>query len=95
MNGLVFYGLVDFYENKDDLLRGFKELSLDDIYTYKMYVYSLPFMKDDIKDLIWGYLNEYEGIELDIAKEYRKAKEKIERRKQYEMENPDKVVELE
>lgn len=78
---LIFYGLVDFFECKELLRSIYNGCSIDEIEVFKLYVYSLPFMKDDIKDLIWDYLNGYDESQFNLSKEYRKAKEKLERRK--------------
>lgn len=87
--GIIFYSIVGFWENKQRILEVYQEMTIDEIEIYKMYVYSLPFMEDDIKDLIWEYLNGYEEAKFILGAKYRKAKEKLEkRRKEYiEVEN--------
>lgn len=79
--GIVFYGLVGFWENKEKILDDFNQMNIDEIEIYKMFVYSLPFMEDDIKDLIWEYLNGYAESKFILSAKYRKAKEKLEKRK--------------
>ena len=77
---MVFYSLLDFYPKRETIKHEFELLSLDDKIIYKMYVYSLPWTDDDIKDLIWEYLNGWiEGIS-ELGKKYRKKKEKNKRR---------------
>ena len=58
--GFVFYGLLDFYKNKEVVVEIYNKMNIDEKEIYKMYVYSLPFMEDDIKDLIWDYINGFE-----------------------------------
>lgn len=79
--GIVFYGLLGFWENKEKILDDFSTMTIDEIEIYKMFVYSLPFMEDDIKDLIWEYLNGYTESKFILSAKYRKAKEKLEKRK--------------
>lgn len=83
--GFVFYGLVDFFENKENIKTTYEEMEISDKEIYKMYVYALPWMDDNIKDLIWEYINGYEESIFDLSKEYRKAKTKLEKRKAIEM----------
>ena len=80
-----FYNLLQFYNNKEYFRLVFSGMNSDDKKIYKMYVYSLPFMEDNIKDLIWDYLNGYEESKFDLAKEYRKAKNKLEKRRATEV----------
>ena len=84
---VVFYELIGFFEKKEDIKEIYDNFAIEQKEIYRMYVYSLPFMKDDIKDLIWEYLNGYEESKFDLSKEYRKAKEKLEKRKKNEMHN--------
>lgn len=89
---LEFYGLLDFYPNKENLKIIYNELSIDEKSIYKMYVYSLPFMDDNTKDLIWEFLNGWEECIFDLAKEYRIIKEKVERRKKIEVCNTEEIA---
>ena len=79
--GIIFYSVINFWENKDKILEEYKTMNIDEIEIYKMFVYSLPFMEDNIKDLIWEYLNEYEESKFDLGREYSKAKNRLEKRK--------------
>ncbi len=79
--GFVFYGLLDFYKNKEVVVEIYNKMNIDEKEIYKMYVYSLPFMEDDIKDLIWDYINGFEESQFDLALKHKKAKEKYEKRK--------------
>ena len=78
---LEFYSLVDFYPKKDRIKQVFEDLSLEDKRVYKMYVYSLCFETEYIKDLIWEYLNGWQEGIFDLAKEYRIKKQKMEKYK--------------
>lgn len=84
---LIFYGLLDFFPRKEEIKENFELLTLDEVINYKMYVYSLPFEEEYIKDLMWEYLNGwYESMFL-LGKHYRKKKEKNDKRQeQYDKE---------
>lgn len=84
-NVMTFYSLIDFYPKREIIKDNFDLLSLDDKIMYKMYVYSLPFMDDNTKDLIWEYINGWEEGKFDLAKKYREAKKKYDKRKESEM----------
>ena len=88
---MVFYGLVDFYATKEKIKLMYEKLNIDEKEIYKMYVYSLPFMEDNIKDLLWEYINNFEESQFDLAREYRKAKEKLEKRKKNAIYYSDEI----
>lgn len=95
---LQFNGLLDFYPNKENLKELYECLTTDERYLYKMYVYSLPFMDDDIKDLIWEYLNDnFEDGEskFNLANKYRLLKNRVEKRKVIEIYNTEETTQLE
>ncbi len=92
---MVFYGLVDFYATKEKIKLMYEKLNIDEKEIYKMYVYSLPFMEDNIKDLLWEYINNFEESQFDLAREYRKAKEKLEKRKKNAIYYSDEIEQLE
>ena len=100
---MVFYSLLDFYPKKEIIRQEFDLLSLDDKIIYKMYVYSLPWTDDDVKDLIWEYLNGWRESVSELGKKYRKKKQKNEQRqKKYdkereinEIQNNAEAIELE
>ena len=73
---LTFYSLVDFFPKKELIKVNYENLSSENKRIYKMYVYSLCFEKETIKDLIWEYLNGWEESQFDLAKEYRKRTQK-------------------
>ena len=78
---MEFYNLIGFYQNRKYFKSKYSELNVEERESYKMFVYSLPFMDDNIKDLIWEYLNGYEESRKDLTKKYHKAKTKLEKRK--------------
>ena len=89
--GFVFYGLLDFYKNKEVVVEIYNKMNIDEKEIYKMYVYSLPFMEDNIKDLIWNYINGYEESIFDLAREHTKARQKYEKRKRENVEVDEDV----
>lgn len=80
MGIIKFYGLLDFFPNKEKIKEEYDKLTLDEIIAYKKEVYSICFEREYIKDLIWEYLNGYEETQLDLAKEWRIKKNKMEQR---------------
>lgn len=53
-----FTDFKDFYNKKDIIKECFDDLSLQDKYMYKMYVYSNELIKRGKLDKIWEFLNE-------------------------------------
>lgn len=80
MENMKFYGLLDFYPRKEEIKNNYDMLTIDEIIQYKMYVYSLPFEEEYIKDLMWEYLNGWREAIFDLAKHYRRKKELNEKR---------------
>ena len=61
---LLFYGILDFYPNKEQIKESFQLLNYEKKKAYKRDVYSICFVKENIKDWIWEYLNDWtENIE--------------------------------
>jgi hypothetical protein len=89
---LVFYSLLDFFPNRENIKEIYQSKELDDKMIYKMYVYSLPFMEDNIKDLIWEYLNGWEEGQFELARFYRLKKEKLEKRKRLEIHDKEEIT---
>ena len=84
---LMFYGLVDFYQNKEQIKREYYKMPLNDKIIFKKEVYSLCFEKEYIKDLIWEYLNDWKESECFLIHEYMKKKRIIDnRQKKYDSE---------
>lgn len=95
MGIIKFYGLLDFFPNKEKIKEEYDKLTLDEIIAYKKEVYSICFEREYIKDLIWEYLNGYEETQLDLAKEWRIKKNKMEQRLKDESNNTIEVRKLE
>lgn len=95
MSIIKFYGLLDFFPNREKIKEEYDKLTLDEKILYKKEVYSICFEREYIKDLIWEYLNGYEETQLDLAKEWRIKKNKMEQRKKDESYNPNETNELE
>ena len=92
--GLIFYNVIEFFENKDKIKEIYQELSIDEIEYFKLYVYALPYMEENVKDLIWEWLNSNGEVEIisDLGKYYGKAKRKLENRKKYAVFNPNEII---
>lgn len=87
---LEYYSLLDFYPRRKIIKKIYDSLSLDEKRIFKMYVYSLPFEEDKIKDIIWEYLNEWGLSKFELSSAYRIRKEKLEKRKKIEIRNNEK-----
>ena len=83
---LVFYSILDFFPRKEEIKRIYDTLPFCDKKAYKMYVYSICFEKEYIKDLIWEYLNDWEESYFKLIDEYM-----IKRRKQKDASNKNNV----
>lgn len=84
---LVFYSILDFFPRRDEIKEIYNSLSFCDKKTYKMYVYSICFEKEYVKDLIWEYLNDWEESYFKLIDEYM-----IKRRKQKDVINKSDIV---
>ena len=80
MKGLGFYGILDFFPNREQIKEEYSKLNIEEIVLYKKQVYSICFEREYVKDLIWEYLNNWEESQFDLGKEYRLKKEKTEKR---------------
>lgn len=83
---LVFYGILDFFPRKDEIKEIYDNLSFSDKKIYKMYVYSICFEREYVKDLIWEYLNDWEESYFKLIDEYM-----IKRRKQKDVINKNNI----
>ena len=86
---MIFYSLLDFYPKKETIKQEYELLSLDEKIIYKMYVYSIPFEDEYIKDLIWEFLNDYKECIFDLARKYRIKKSRYDKRKQLYKESEE------
>ena len=82
---LIFYNLIDFFPKKEIIKIEYDLLTLEEKKIYKMYIYSLPFMEDDVKDGIWEYLNGWLEDYDRLCRKYTKVKRKYEKRKREAM----------
>lgn len=77
---MLFYSLLDFYPKKNIIKEEFDLLTLDEKINYKMYVYSIPFEDEYVKDLIWEFLNGWKESMFDLGRKYRIKKQKNDKR---------------
>lgn len=82
---MYIYGLLDFYQQKEKIRKGYKKMSRYEKHLYKMYIYSLCFETTYVKDLMWEYINGYRESLADLSKEYRLRKNKMEKIRKDEM----------
>lgn len=80
----MFYSLLDFFPKKEIIKAEYNSMTKEQKQQYKMYVYSLPFMEEDIKDRIWEYLNDWLEDYDKLCKKYKKVKIRYEKRKKEE-----------
>ena len=64
-----FIDFKDFYSRCDIIKGYFDDLSLQDKYMYKMYVYSNELIRRDRLNKIWEYLNEPFGSAYYVSKD--------------------------
>lgn len=55
---MQFIGIKDFYAKSQYVRLIYQDLTLQEKWNYKYYIYARPFLKDFYKDIIWEYLNE-------------------------------------
>ena len=84
---LVFYSILDFFPRRYEIKEIYNSLSFCDKKSYKMYVYSICFEKEYVKDLIWEFLNDWEESYMKLIDEYM-----IKKRKQKELNKKEEVV---
>ena len=82
MSDMKFYSLLDFYSKKEYIKMQYELLSVDEIIQYKMYVYSIPFEDEYIKDLIWEYLNGWQESFFELVRRHGIKKRKNDKRQQ-------------
>lgn len=71
---LRFYSLLEFYPKRFRIRAVYDMQRYEDKITYKMYVYSLCFEKEYVKDLIWEFLNSWTESEEKLDEEYNRRK---------------------
>lgn len=98
MENMKFYGLLDFFPRKEEIKNNYDMLTLDEKINYKLYVYSIPFEEEYIKDLIWEFLNGWKESMFDLSRKYRIKKQKNDKRQElydkerYESKNTIKII---
>ena len=92
---LKFYGLLDFYPRRFELRDLYQEKTTDEKIIYKMFVYSLCFEREYVKDLIWEFLNGWDEGQFELSKERRIRLKKMKDRMKYESENNVEAGQLE
>lgn len=75
---MKFYGIKDFYENKELYQIKYLLMTKKQKKAYKRFVYSISFENEYVKDVIWEYLNNEENSNETITKIY---EQRINRRK--------------
>ncbi len=70
---LKFIGFRDFFKRSNIIKKIYSDLSLEEKYNYKHYIYANPLMSDYYKDLIWEYLNGFIDKK-ELKKGYLKAR---------------------
>ena len=73
-DSMCFDTFCDFYDRREYIRAAYIGLDKHDKTLYKYYVYSRRILKDKVCDMIWEYLNSYEGEEFvnsvcDLSKE--------------------------
>ena len=68
----MFYGIRDFFKNKELYQIKYMLMSKKEKIAYKRFVYSICFEKENIKDLIWEYLNNEENSKEKLTELYSK-----------------------
>lgn len=81
---IMFYSLIDFFPKKEIIKAEYVSMTKEQKQQYKMYVYSLPFMEEDIKDRIWEYLNDWLEDYDKLCIKYNKAKKRYDKRRMEE-----------
>lgn len=84
---LVFYSILDFFPRRNEIKEIYNTLSFCDKKSYKMYVYSICFEKEYVKDLIWEFLNDWEESYMKLIDEYM-----IKKRKQKELNKKEEII---
>ena len=69
------YGLIYFYENRYEIVEMYDNMSQKEKWLFKKEIYSMPFEKEYVKDLIWEYIQGYDDMLLWL--EYKKRVDRI------------------
>lgn len=69
---MMFYGIRDFFENKELQQIKYMQMSEKQKKSFKRFVYSICWEKENVKDMIWEYLNNDEKSNERLTIEYNK-----------------------
>lgn len=70
--GVDFFDMEDLFNNRKLIRRNYQMLTKDYKRVYKWYFYfKLCLIKNPLKDLMWSYIAGCDGVEFDLASEYR------------------------
>lgn len=78
----IFYSIIDFFPRRDLIRNEYEKMDAKEKRIYKMYVYSICFENEYVKDCIWEYLNTNKDdlsfiyVLSNLAKEYRRKSKK-------------------
>ena len=67
---MKFYGIKDFYKNKELYQIKYLLMTTKQKKAYKRYVYSISFENEYAEDLIWEYLNNEDGSNEKLTELY-------------------------
>lgn len=75
----IFYGLDEFFKNKDLIREEVDCMNLNQLLLYRMYIYSTPFVTDYIRNSMWDFLmrDEDDMVFVKIYYDYKKNKKNI------------------
>jgi hypothetical protein len=65
----MFYGFDEFFKKRDAIRKEVDCMDKNQIFIYRMYIYSTPFVTDYIRNNMWDFLMRYED-DLDMIKVY-------------------------
>ena len=86
---LEFYGLLDFFKKRDFIKQEYQNMGKEEKRIYKMYVYSLGFENQEVKDMMWEYLNDNSAnlsmplSYVMLSNEVKKVRERLRRYEKY------------
>ena len=87
---LKFIGFLDFCTKREQIKEKYLELDLQNKKIYKLYVYSMPFEQEYVKDILWEYLNSKEDCIFYVCK----MMAEIERRKRLNLNRHRKECDI-
>lgn len=75
----IFYGFDEFFEKREQIRHEVDCMNLNQIFVYKLYVYSSPFITDYIRNSMWDYLmrDEEDLTLIKVYADYKRNKRTI------------------